>query len=176
MVTALSAAIVAAYLFKISTIAVICLSFSYTRSFFRTISSSKKPQTAIFLSGCLSYSFYSCDSCSLTINRKYSLPFYSPRQPINNHVSPFRAQALWNIPELWRRAVSARSQLHPLNIGRGLVRVDVFFSSFICAKRKDITFCFFSKRRITPFRTLAQKPLFRTPYYKILIVSALWNN
>ena len=33
--------------------------------------------------------------------------------------------------------VFPRNQLHPLHIGRGLGKVDVSFSSFLCAREKD---------------------------------------
>ena len=39
------------------------------------------------------------------------------------------------------------SEFEPLHIGRGWVRVDVLLVPFSCAKKMNITFCFFSKRR-----------------------------
>jgi hypothetical protein len=52
-------------------------------------------------------------------------------QGINTH----RVVPRYQIP---RRFVgSANLSLHPLHIGRGVVRVDAFFSSFIRAERKE---------------------------------------
>ena len=38
----------------------------------------------------------------------------------------------------------------PSHIGEGLVRVDVSFASFLCAKEKEERICFFAKERDEP--------------------------
>jgi hypothetical protein len=46
-----------------------------------------------------------------------------------------------NLTKKLMERVFPRNQLHPLHIGRGLVRVDAFFSSFFRAERKDKMGC-----------------------------------
>ena len=45
----------------------------------------------------------------------------------------------------------------PSHIGEGLVRVDVSFASFLCAKEKEERICFFDQRKRLAESALTQK-------------------
>ena len=45
----------------------------------------------------------------------------------------------------------------PSHIGEGLVRVDVSFASFLCAKEKEERICFFDQRKRLAESAITQK-------------------
>ena len=58
-------------------------------------------------------------------------------QANNNHSSPHRGKGSVSYTKTFEIGGFCDFKLHPLNIGRGLERVDVSFRSFLCARERE---------------------------------------